>query len=99
MTAERGVEVDPSTIWRWVQRYAPQLEEEIRWRAIPTRPGAWMRPASGSTSRLVAGARERPAEAQRRCMGLSGPAAAITVTAGRVGYQQRRKKGGRLATM
>jgi transposase, IS6 family len=30
MMAERGVEVDPSTIWRWVQRYAPQLEKEIR---------------------------------------------------------------------
>ena len=29
--AERGVEVDASTIWRWVQRYAPQLEKEIRW--------------------------------------------------------------------
>jgi IS6 family transposase len=31
MMAERGVEVDASTIWRWVQRYAPQLEKEIRW--------------------------------------------------------------------
>ena len=31
MMAERGVEVDASTIWRWVQRYAPQLEREIRW--------------------------------------------------------------------
>jgi transposase-like protein len=31
MMAERGVEVDPSTIWRWVQRYAPELEKEIRW--------------------------------------------------------------------
>jgi transposase, IS6 family len=29
--AERGAEVDPSTIWRWVQRYAPQLEKETRW--------------------------------------------------------------------
>ena len=29
--AERGVPVDPSTIWRWAQRYAPQLEKEIRW--------------------------------------------------------------------
>ena len=31
MMAERGVSVDASTIWRWVQRYAPQLEKEIRW--------------------------------------------------------------------
>lgn len=28
---ERGVTVDASTIWRWMQRYAPQLEKEIRW--------------------------------------------------------------------
>jgi IS6 family transposase len=31
MMAERGVSVDASTIWRWVQRYAPQLEKAIRW--------------------------------------------------------------------
>jgi transposase, IS6 family len=24
-------EVDPSTIWRWVQRHAPRLEKETRW--------------------------------------------------------------------
>jgi hypothetical protein len=28
---ERGVEVDPSTIMRWVHRYAPELEERVRW--------------------------------------------------------------------
>jgi transposase, IS6 family len=26
MIAEHGVVVDHATIWRWVQRYAPQLE-------------------------------------------------------------------------
>jgi transposase, IS6 family len=26
MMAERGVAVDHTTIWRWIQRYAPQLE-------------------------------------------------------------------------
>jgi transposase, IS6 family len=31
MMAERGVTVDPSTIWRWVRRYAPQLEEIRRY--------------------------------------------------------------------
>jgi transposase, IS6 family len=31
MMAERGVAVDHTTIWRWIQRYAPQLEKEIRW--------------------------------------------------------------------
>ncbi|MGR4475032.1 hypothetical protein K8Q80_24520 [Escherichia coli] len=27
MLAERGVNVDHSTIYRWVQRYAPEMEE------------------------------------------------------------------------
>ncbi len=31
MMQERGVEVDPSTIMRWVHRYAPELEKRIRW--------------------------------------------------------------------
>ena len=30
MMQERGVEVDPSTIMRWVQRYAPELEKRVR---------------------------------------------------------------------
>ncbi len=30
MTEERGVEVDPSTLFRWVQRYAPELEKRVR---------------------------------------------------------------------
>ncbi len=31
MMAERGVVVDHTTIWRWIQCYAPQLEKEVRW--------------------------------------------------------------------
>jgi transposase, IS6 family len=31
MMAERGVAVDHTTIWRWIQRYAPQLGKEVRW--------------------------------------------------------------------
>jgi transposase, IS6 family len=31
MMAERGVVVDHTTIWRWIQHYAPRLEKEIRW--------------------------------------------------------------------
>jgi IS6 family transposase len=27
LLAERGVQVDPSTIWDWVQAYAPKLAE------------------------------------------------------------------------
>jgi transposase-like protein len=28
--SERGIEVDPSTIFRWVQRYAPEIEKRVR---------------------------------------------------------------------
>ena len=30
MMSERGVAVDPSTIFCWVQRYAPEIEKRIR---------------------------------------------------------------------
>lgn len=31
MLCERGVNVDHSTIYRWVQRYAPEIEKRLRW--------------------------------------------------------------------
>jgi IS6 family transposase len=31
MLAERGINVDHSTIYRWVQRYAPEMEKRLRW--------------------------------------------------------------------
>lgn len=31
MLAERGVAVDHTTIYRWVQRYAPEIERRLRW--------------------------------------------------------------------
>jgi transposase-like protein len=37
---ERGVPVDHSTIDRWVQRYAPEIEKRLRWQ--------WRRPRSTS---------------------------------------------------
>ena len=40
MMGERGVNVDHSTIYRWVQRYAPEIEKRLRWQ--------WRRPASTS---------------------------------------------------
>ncbi|HEY6291924.1 MAG TPA: IS6 family transposase, partial [Terriglobia bacterium] len=40
MMAERGVPVDHSTIYRWVQRYAPEIERRLRWH--------WRRPRSRS---------------------------------------------------
>jgi transposase-like protein len=33
---ERGLEVDHTTVWRWVQRYGPELEERLRWHLKPT---------------------------------------------------------------
>ena len=40
MMGERGVSVDHSTIYRWVQRYAPAMENRLRWQ--------WRRPRSTS---------------------------------------------------
>jgi transposase, IS6 family len=37
--AERGVSVDHSTIYRWVQRYAPEIEK--RWCWCWSRSGSW----------------------------------------------------------
>jgi transposase-like protein len=36
MMAERGIQVDASTIYRWVQAYAPELDRRIRRRLKPT---------------------------------------------------------------
>ena len=36
LLTERGVEVDHSTIWRWVQRYAPELIQRLRPHLKPT---------------------------------------------------------------
>jgi IS6 family transposase len=33
---ERGISVDHVTLWRWVQRYAPELERRVRKRLKPT---------------------------------------------------------------
>ena len=40
MMQERGVNVDPSTIFRWVQRYAPEIEKRVRPYQGP-RSGTW----------------------------------------------------------
>jgi len=39
MLGERGVAVDHSTIYRWVQRYAPEMEKRLRW--YWKRPSIW----------------------------------------------------------
>jgi transposase-like protein len=40
MMQERGVNVDPSTLFRWVQRYAPEIEKRVRPYQGP-RSGSW----------------------------------------------------------
>lgn len=42
MLAERWVNVDHSTIYRWVQRYAPEMEKRLRWYwRQPSGFGSW----------------------------------------------------------
>jgi len=36
LLVERGLEVDHTTVWRWVQRYALELEERTRTNLKPT---------------------------------------------------------------
>src|SRR5499425_3368118 len=36
LLAERGVRVDPSCIWRWVQAYAPEINKRCRLHLKPT---------------------------------------------------------------
>jgi transposase, IS6 family len=47
MMDERGVTVDHLTLYRRVQRYAPELEKRVHTRATAHRPGALTRPTSG----------------------------------------------------
>ena len=54
----RGLEADPTTIWRWVQHDGPELEERLRVISSPPRsPGVSMRPT------FVSGAVGAPAPA------------------------------------
>jgi transposase-like protein len=36
LLVERGLELDHTTVWRWVQPYAPELEERTRPHLKPT---------------------------------------------------------------
>jgi IS6 family transposase len=36
LLAERGLEADHTTIWRWVQRYGPELDQRLRRHLKPT---------------------------------------------------------------
>ena len=41
MMGERGVPVDHSTIYRWVQKYAPEIEKRLRWQWRCPRSTSW----------------------------------------------------------
>ena len=41
MMLERGVEVDHTTLFRWIQRYAPEIEKRLRWYYKPTLGYSW----------------------------------------------------------
>ena len=48
LLAERGLHADHVTVWRWVQRYAPEMERRLRRGSNqPTTVGGWTRPTSG----------------------------------------------------
>jgi transposase-like protein len=47
LLAERGIEVDHVTIYRWVQRFAPEFAEAARARQhVVGNRGTWTRPIS-----------------------------------------------------
>ena len=37
---ERGLDVDRTTVWRWVQYYGPELEQRLRRHLKPTNKGS-----------------------------------------------------------
>ena len=41
MMLERGMEVDHTTIYRWVQHYAPEIEKRLRWYYKPNMGYSW----------------------------------------------------------
>ena len=41
MMEERGVDVDHTTIYRWVQHYAPEMEKRLRWHYRPSYSSSW----------------------------------------------------------
>ncbi len=41
MMLERGMTVDHTTIYRWVQHYAPEMEKRLRWYWKPTGGHSW----------------------------------------------------------
>ena len=59
MMAERGVSVDHSTIFRWVQRYAPEIEKRCAGTGAIRAPGAGGQMGLSLPSRRQAGQHDR----------------------------------------
>ena len=53
LLAERGLHADHVTVWRWVQRYAPELERRLRRHLKPTNDSWWVGSAAGAKVGLV----------------------------------------------
>src|SRR6266852_2167138 len=47
LLVERGLEIDHTTVWRWVQHYAPELEERTQPHLKSTNKSWRMRPVCG----------------------------------------------------
>ena len=43
LLAERGVHADHVTVWRWVQRYAPELQQRLRRHLKPTSDSCFLK--------------------------------------------------------
>ena len=41
MMLERGLDVDHTTLYRWVQHYAPEMERRLRWHWKPSMGYGW----------------------------------------------------------
>jgi IS6 family transposase len=49
LLAERSLSVDHTTIWRWTQRYAPEVQRRLRWQLkLKGSTGTWTRLLCGS---------------------------------------------------
>src|SRR5580700_505489 len=79
LLAERGLLVDHVTVWRWVQRYAPEIQRRLRPRLGPTND-SWRvtRPTSGSRANGCI------------CTGLSTPAVRRSTSFSRLNATQQR---------
>jgi hypothetical protein len=61
LLAERGLLVDHVTVWRWVQRYAPEIQRRLRLRLRPTNDqlagGRDLYPGQGQMGVFIPGCR------------------------------------------